>query len=864
MAENRISFEDFIDSKIFSDLDKLDSALLNLDKRIEKMKGDSTPLVEPEKFSEYQKEITKLKDKIQDVSDIEKERLKIEQQKAKINNKRIQAAEGYTRELEDQKQALSDINKQVKDSVKLDRSRVKATKDAKKAIETQTGSIDELAIVLSKNKRAYKELSAEQRDNAEIGGELLTVIQEQDEELKDLSKTLGENQRNVGNYKDDISEALGETQLFGGALGNLGNSFTQALKFAKIFGSGVKAALAATGIGLFVIAIASVLGYFKQTEEGARVLKVATAALGAIFGQLMKVFTTIGQFIVEKLTPAFNWLTGVIDKVTSLISDSDKEGKSFVQTIKDQVAAAKQLAELEDQYRKIRRESSLTVKELERELSIQQQIADDSTRSLDAQLQANKRVQKLEEQIADERVTNAAIELRIINQRIKLRKNENKDIRDLLDEQAEAQNALTDAEIEKTRVVADNAKQRREIERDQFELRLDFLIDTFDREKTILEKNINDNKRSVKERQKDLDKLTEISRKAFNDQIKLTENFTGQKIDFDSLVKESDASVIEQKVRSLKVDEITSQRIREIIQEQKILNQDLTDAENALTETRIENNAKLLESKQEQAEELAELEKEMLHEEYDAELEQTEKLIAEYEKRKQAQEAAAMANFELIQAISQDIVKIVGDTTKDTGEKFKEVSKLILTETLNFLEKYAIAAIAQATIGSAITPQSLATAGVAGAAQAAILIGVIKGAVAVAKNQIASFKEGQVDIEGAGTETSDSIPAFISKGESVIKAKSTKKMKNTLTAINNDSPKNELLTAFFSDIGIKGGVSSDVLDYSDKFDTLISQQKKLISIMQNSNNSNNFDTWQAGKMIKKMNQKVIERNKYYG
>lgn len=48
------------------------------------------------------------------------------------------------------------------------------------------------------------------------------------------------------------------------------------------------------------------------------------------------------------------------------------------------------------------------------------------------------------------------------------------------------------------------------------------------------------------------------------------------------------------------------------------------------------------------------------------------------------------------------------------------------------------------------------------------------------------LKDGEVMIDGAGTETSDSIPAMLSKNESVINAKSTKKHTAALRAINDD------------------------------------------------------------------------------
>lgn len=54
----------------------------------------------------------------------------------------------------------------------------------------------------------------------------------------------------------------------------------------------------------------------------------------------------------------------------------------------------------------------------------------------------------------------------------------------------------------------------------------------------------------------------------------------------------------------------------------------------------------------------------------------------------------------------------------------------------------------------------------------------------VALANVRKFKKGEVNIDGKGTGTSDSIPAMISKGESVINAGATAKSQNLLEAIN--------------------------------------------------------------------------------
>lgn len=73
-----------------------------------------------------------------------------------------------------------------------------------------------------------------------------------------------------------------------------------------------------------------------------------------------------------------------------------------------------------------------------------------------------------------------------------------------------------------------------------------------------------------------------------------------------------------------------------------------------------------------------------------------------------------------------------------------------------------------------------------------IVAGIIAGLTGVEiaeinRQQPPRFKHGKVDIDGPGTPTSDSIPAFISVGESVINAKQTSKHKEALESINNDT-----------------------------------------------------------------------------
>ena len=65
-------------------------------------------------------------------------------------------------------------------------------------------------------------------------------------------------------------------------------------------------ALAATGIGLILVAIGTLISYFTSTKRGAEQLKVATAALGAAFDVLRDRVSKIGGALVKFFTGDFS------------------------------------------------------------------------------------------------------------------------------------------------------------------------------------------------------------------------------------------------------------------------------------------------------------------------------------------------------------------------------------------------------------------------------------------------------------------------------------------------------------------------------------------------------------------------------
>lgn len=132
------------------------------------------------------------------------------------------------------------------------------------------------------------------------------------------------------------------------------------------------------------------------------------------------------------------------------------------------------------------------------------------------------------------------------------------------------------------------------------------------------------------------------------------------------------------------------------------------------------------------------------------------------------EEKKAEAKIQLNDAVSQSVVAM-----GELGEDVKVLSKVL-----------ALAQIAYAT-GEAIAKMTAAESGkgLAGIATAAIGIAKILANIASAKKIISGFAMGGL-VTGAGTGTSDSIPARLSNGESVMTARATQMFSPILSTFN--------------------------------------------------------------------------------
>ncbi|MDB0602171.1 hypothetical protein PL373_13635 [Tenacibaculum maritimum] len=171
----------------------------------------------------------------------------------------------------------------------------------------------------------------------------------------------------------------------------------------------------------------------------------------------------------------------------------------------------------------------------------------------------------------------------------------------LLEEQQKALQALIEGEKERGLVILENAKKRREIERDIFEQNLDLLIDLIDKEKDLSEQLVNDVTINFESRlrefqrflskfrinaQKELDEFNKFAKSSeldiefsvdFKDDGDFDVFLGDQKLAIDNIVE------LNEQLQNSELNEITINRFREWVQEIQTAKRDFKEINNSLT-----------------------------------------------------------------------------------------------------------------------------------------------------------------------------------------------------------------------------------------------------------------------------------------
>ena len=135
------------------------------------------------------------------------------------------------------------------------------------------GSYNQLAQTMSELKKQWK-ATADETERAELGQRILDI----NNQLKELDASTGNYQRNVGDYANAFEQAfdkcLDGISSIDGPLGEIGGMTKQLIPVIKSVNatavaglSGVKKALASTGIGLLIVAVGELAAHWEDLKK---------------------------------------------------------------------------------------------------------------------------------------------------------------------------------------------------------------------------------------------------------------------------------------------------------------------------------------------------------------------------------------------------------------------------------------------------------------------------------------------------------------------------------------------------------------------------------------------------------------------
>ena len=189
----------------------------------------------------------------------------------------------------------------------------------------------------------------------------------------------------------------------------------------------LKVAVAATGIGLLVIAITSLTSYFTKTQRGADKLSQAFKGIGAVIDVLVDRISTFGEGLFKIISGDFSEGVALLKGSFSGLGDEIRnEAQAAIELEKAQQA-------LED------RQIALIKTNAERQASIEnlRLVAEDENKTNEQRAAALREAARLQNQIADDEIAIAKERARIIKERVALGESTRDDIKAQAEAEAE-------------------------------------------------------------------------------------------------------------------------------------------------------------------------------------------------------------------------------------------------------------------------------------------------------------------------------------------------------------------------------------------------------------------------------------------
>lgn len=657
------------------------------------------------------------------------------------NNKAVTAISQYNRLIDEQKAkqmqlakayqegkiSQSDYYKAMAQSKEVTKTYSRQVQELSKEIQNnikmdteQVGSLRALRAELSNLTKQYDSLSEADR-MSDVGLKLKSQIETTTATIKNTEEQTGRFYRNVGNYANGFVEAF--TRM-GGSVGGLKGPLNVATNGFKALSSTPIIAI----LGALVMIIQKVIQNLKSSEATMNAVTVAMAPLNAGGRALQKVMQALGNGIAKVVETLTKWA----DKL-GLINDAMKTEQ---QLVKDEIAL--QL-----------RERDVLVENAESQLKVSElkaKAADKATYSAKERLAFLQEALAEEDAIAKREVELAREKVRILEEQSKLAEN-SKEENDALAQARAAALMAEKAYFDKSRELTAQMVEAKNA------------IAAEDKAAAAARKAAADAEIAAAEAQlqaltKAQEHALDIKTREIEARLKLVEEGSLQEY---HLQQELLRAQLDADIKRLEAEEGTDELIK--LRREEYL-QEMT---------------RLDEEWEAEAEAVA---NELLQANLDA-------IFAEQEARKAAfeeQKAQELEKQQLAEDTAHAFASVAGsiaDMLQTFGEENRELtrlSKVIALAQIAIETGVATAKAISAAMSKGI-PAGLVDIAVATSA----IISGMTSAISTVKG--AKFATGGL-VVGPGTATSDSIPARLSNGESVMNARSTAMFGPLLSSLN--------------------------------------------------------------------------------
>lgn len=520
---------------------------------------------------------------------------------------------------------------------------------------------------------------------------------EGEEQIQDINKNLEETTKS--------SKEMGETVSMGDtAFGRMFNSIKAGAKMGVNSFKTLKGAIAATGIGLLIIAVGAVVQWFKKTETGSDLLAKGMKMLGQIIKEgpmaifnAFKVIIDVFLLEVKTVISVFKGFGQVLTGKKSIkeaITDVKETFAEGAQKIKEdagkiveagkRVKDAAKLAEAWDALDDKRRDNLSKNKQLEAEVAELREKASDTDLKLIDRINALNKAQKVANDLHQINKDDKEEELRLIEEELRLYP----DNAEWIEKQAKAKEELATIELGYSNDKKKINKQLNTLEREQTKTIDDEIKLRTDAQakysKDVLDIQNRLDLLKLQGKEKELEALAqsyEKDKETYKDNLEVQALLDEEYLINKKLINDKYDEEAEKK----RQDEIKKrqQELDNVLQQQKDFNDKLAEEQAETDEEKLELELERLEDWYEQEQEKYKENKEALaalDELYEGKIKDAKIKSAEETAKKQKEIAEDVADAAF--SIGQELIGAIGDSKMESlnRDRERELSNENLTE----------------------------------------------------------------------------------------------------------------------------------------------------------------------------------------